>query len=100
VLFRLGSLWRLNDAGLLPQLARISSVSGGSITAGVRMDAKRSALDSLVGQPDKEQSEEGTEESYVTIHVTNSDSAESANNLLKPKMGATGIEPMTSTVSR
>jgi len=35
MLFHLGSLWRLNDAGLLPKLARISSVSGGSITAGV-----------------------------------------------------------------
>jgi NTE family protein len=34
-LFGLGSLWRLNDAGLLPQLDRISSVSGGSIAAGV-----------------------------------------------------------------
>jgi NTE family protein len=35
MLFHLGSLWRLNDAGLLPKLARISSVSGGSITAGM-----------------------------------------------------------------
>ncbi len=29
------TLWRLNEAGLLPELACISSVSGGSITAGV-----------------------------------------------------------------
>lgn len=35
MLFHLGALWRLNDAGLLPRLDRISSVSGGSITAGV-----------------------------------------------------------------
>jgi NTE family protein len=35
MLFHLGVLWYLNDAGYLPQLARISSVSGGSITAGV-----------------------------------------------------------------
>ena len=35
MLFHLGTLWRLNMAGLLPQLKRISSVSGGSITAGV-----------------------------------------------------------------
>lgn len=35
MLFHLGALWRLNEAGLLPRLARISSVSGGSITAGV-----------------------------------------------------------------
>jgi len=35
MLFHLGTLWRLNDAGYLPKLNRISSVSGGSITAGV-----------------------------------------------------------------
>ncbi len=35
MLFHLGSLWRLNEVGLLEKLDRISSVSGGSITAGV-----------------------------------------------------------------
>jgi NTE family protein len=35
MLFHLGVLWRLYDAGLLKALRRISSVSGGSITAGV-----------------------------------------------------------------
>ena len=35
MLFHIGSLWRLNQLGYLPKLARISSVSGGSITAGV-----------------------------------------------------------------
>ncbi len=35
MLFHLGALWRLNEVGFLPKLARISSVSGGSITAGV-----------------------------------------------------------------
>jgi NTE family protein len=34
-LFALGSLWRLNDAGLLGRLDRITSVSGGSISAGL-----------------------------------------------------------------
>src|SRR4051812_45302236 len=34
MLFHVGSLWRLNELGYLPKLARISSVSGGSITAG------------------------------------------------------------------
>lgn len=34
-LFGLGSLWRLNDAGLLGMLDRITSVSGGSILSGV-----------------------------------------------------------------
>jgi NTE family protein len=35
MLFHLGTLWRLNDAGYLQRLDRVSSVSGGSITAGV-----------------------------------------------------------------
>src|ERR1044071_6725287 len=35
MLFHLGSLWRFNEAGLLLNLERISSVSGGSIIAGV-----------------------------------------------------------------
>ena len=35
MLFHLGALWRLNEIGWLPRLDRVSSVSGGSITAGV-----------------------------------------------------------------
>jgi NTE family protein len=35
MLYHLGSLWRLSDAGLLARLDRVSSVSGGSITAAV-----------------------------------------------------------------
>jgi NTE family protein len=35
MLFHLGALWRLNELGYLPRLKRVSSVSGGSITAGV-----------------------------------------------------------------
>jgi NTE family protein len=35
MLYHLGSLWRLNEAGLLARLDRVSSVSGGSITAAV-----------------------------------------------------------------
>ena len=35
MMFHLGVLWYLNDAGYLPKLDRISSVSGGSITAGL-----------------------------------------------------------------
>jgi len=35
MVFHLGALLRLNEAGLLPKLKRISSVSGGSITAGL-----------------------------------------------------------------
>jgi len=34
MLFHVGMLWRLNELGYLPKLDRISSVSGGSITAG------------------------------------------------------------------
>jgi NTE family protein len=33
MLFHLGSLWRLNELGLVAHLKRVSSVSGGSITA-------------------------------------------------------------------
>jgi len=35
MLFHLGALWRLGELGYLPRLARVSSVSGGSITAAV-----------------------------------------------------------------
>ena len=35
MVFHLGALWRLNELGLLRKLVRISSVSGGSITAGL-----------------------------------------------------------------
>src|ERR1051325_2468873 len=35
MLFHLGAFIRLNEAGLLPKLKKISSVSGGSISAGV-----------------------------------------------------------------
>lgn len=36
MLFHVGVVWRLNDAGRLDTLDRVSSVSGGSIIAGVR----------------------------------------------------------------
>ena len=35
MLFHLGALWRINEVGLLQRLARISSVSTGSIVAGL-----------------------------------------------------------------
>jgi NTE family protein len=35
MVFHVGVLWRLNEAGLLPKLSLVSSVSGGSVTAGV-----------------------------------------------------------------
>ena len=35
MLFHVGTFWRLNELGYLARLTRISSVSGGSITAGV-----------------------------------------------------------------
>jgi len=35
MLFHLGTLWRLNELKMLPKLDRVSSVSGGSITAAV-----------------------------------------------------------------
>jgi NTE family protein len=61
MLFHLGSLWRLNEFGYLSKLARVSSVSGGSITAGflglkwakLAFDANgvAQAFDSQVVQP-------------------------------------------------
>src|SRR5215217_4146253 len=52
MLFHLGALWRLNEAGYLPKLDWVSSVSGGSITAGVLGAAwnKLDFSDSGVGQ--------------------------------------------------
>jgi NTE family protein len=35
MIFHLGTLWRLNECGYLPKLDRVSSASGGSITAAV-----------------------------------------------------------------
>jgi NTE family protein len=35
MLFHVGALWRLNEVAYLPKVERVSSVSGGSITAGV-----------------------------------------------------------------
>ena len=59
-LFGLGSLQRLNDAGLLGRLDRITSVSGGSILAGVLahrwkaldfVDGRATGFDALVVDP-------------------------------------------------
>src|SRR5262245_889540 len=44
MLFHVGAIRRLNEARLLPQLKRVSSVSGGSITAGL-LGLKWSELD-------------------------------------------------------
>src|SRR4029077_8638080 len=35
MIFHVGAIWRLNELGYLAKLDRVSSVSGGSITAGV-----------------------------------------------------------------
>jgi len=57
MLFHVGSLWRLFEVGYLPKLSRISSVSGGSITAGVlglawsRLDGTRKKFEDLVVTP-------------------------------------------------
>lgn len=59
-LFGLGSLWRLNDAGLLGKLDRITSVSGGSILMGILAhrwknldfgDGRAVNFDEVVAQP-------------------------------------------------
>ena len=47
MLFHAGSVWRLGELGLLPTLKRVSSVSGGSFTAGVLgMSWKKLGFDS------------------------------------------------------
>lgn len=61
MVFHVGVLWRLNDAGLLPKIDRFSSVSGGSITSaclGMAWDrlafdthGRASGFESLVVQP-------------------------------------------------
>ena len=60
MLFHLGALWRLNEAGVLRQVQRVSSVSGGSITAatlGLRWDdltwedGRATNLEALVVDP-------------------------------------------------
>jgi NTE family protein len=48
-MFGLGTLWRLNEAGLLGRLDRISSVSGGSLLAGL-LAHRWSRLDFVDGQ--------------------------------------------------
>ncbi|HUW28846.1 MAG TPA: patatin-like phospholipase family protein [Sulfuriferula sp.] len=62
-LFGLGSLWRLNEAGLLGRLDRITSVSGGSIMAGVLahrwrqltfQDGRASNFEEVIAQPVQE----------------------------------------------
>lgn len=61
-LFGLGSLWRLNDAGLLGKLDRITSVSGGSILLGIVAqrwrqlqfdDGRASNFSELIAEPVK-----------------------------------------------
>src|SRR3954470_17475209 len=60
MLFHVGAICRLNELGYLPRLARISSVSGGSITAGVLgmnwgaltfEDGRATNLDRLLVEP-------------------------------------------------
>ena len=48
MVFHVGVLWRLNEVGLLGKLDRISTVSGGSITAGV-LGTRWSELDFVDG---------------------------------------------------
>jgi NTE family protein len=49
MVFHIGVLWRLNEVGLLPEVKRFSSVSGGSLTAGVlAMNWRKLAFDDKV----------------------------------------------------
>jgi len=53
MMFHAGCLWRLNELGLLGELDRISSVSGGSITAAV-LGMKWASLQLTRGKPSSE----------------------------------------------
>ena len=75
MVFHLGSLWRLNELGLLHKLDQISSVSGGSITNGVlamnwnslRFDANGFAqnFDQAVTQPIRNMASQSVDVSSV-----------------------------------
>lgn len=51
MLFHAGALWRLADAGLLPGLAQVSSVSGGSLAAGMLAHRWRDLRFDAQGRP-------------------------------------------------
>jgi NTE family protein len=79
MLFHLGALWRLNEWGYLPRLSRISSVSGGSITAGVlgfkwanlsfNEAGVATAFDAEVVQPVRRLATETIDESSVIVGI-------------------------------
>ena len=48
MLFHLGFLWRMRDAGMLARVDRFASVSGGSIVAGMVCRRRRSTAISLL----------------------------------------------------
>ena len=69
----------------------------------VLLEPKKKALDSLEKKPKtkKAAKEAQAEKPYVTNHVTNVPTEDlPARQVIEVIMGATGIEPMTSTVSR
>jgi NTE family protein len=80
MLFHLGVLWRLHEAGKLPQLDRISSVSGGSITAAVlglawdRLDGSRAAFEEHVVEPLRELARHGIDVRSVVTGIATPDS--------------------------
>jgi hypothetical protein len=68
----------------------------------IRMDAKRAAVELLGKKPvKKDEPGKAAEQSYVTNHVTKIPTDDLPSpQVIALTMGATGIEPMTSTVSR
>jgi NTE family protein len=76
MLFHVGALWRLNQAGWLPRLDRVSSVSGGSITAAVialawtRLEFEQGAannFDELVVEPVREMARQSIDVSAALL---------------------------------
>ena len=78
MLFHLGALWRLHETGVLPTIKRISSVSGGSITAG----ALALAWPKLAGHSDRQSFERHVVGPIRTLASHSIDIASAAIGLL------------------
>jgi len=106
MVFHVGVLWRLNEVGLLPKLDRVSSVSGGSITAGVLAknwaeltweDNVATNFDELVVKPIRDMSKTGVDVKAVLegiLHFGDSVSDRVAAAYRKHLFGDTSLQQL------